>query len=203
MLPEMAERSGWLAGASALTIGAIVLWCIDHFLYPICPSCSHSHDHHKCPEPPLHGFGPPLLIAVGLHSILDGWSIRVLAPDSVAGLAVPIGLALHKVPEGLALGLITRESMRSGRRAFLLCVLAESLTLLGASLEPYIDRAGASHFGGLWLTAVLALTGGSFLFLGFHTVHGSRNKPGVLSTFFLTLCGVAGIALVHWRFRML
>src|SRR4051812_36364914 len=85
MLPEMAEQSGWLAGASALTLGGVLLWSIDHFLYPICPSCSHSHDHHHCERPPLHGFGVPLLIAAGIHSFLDGWSIRVLASDDLAG----------------------------------------------------------------------------------------------------------------------
>jgi hypothetical protein len=35
VLPEMAEQSGWAIGTGALFLGAIALWAIDHFLYPI------------------------------------------------------------------------------------------------------------------------------------------------------------------------
>jgi zinc and cadmium transporter len=203
MLPEMAGKSGWIGGASALLAGALLLWLIDRFMHPICPSCSEGHDHSHCGEPPLHGFVLPLLIATGIHSMLDGWSIRLLASHDIGGWAVPLGLALHKIPEGMALGLIARESMTSAGRAFLSCAAAECLTLLGALLEPVADRAGAARFGGVWVTGVLAVTGGSFLFLGFHTVHGSRNKPGVISAFLVTLCGIGAIALAHWRFGTL
>ena len=201
VLPEMAEHSGWAAGSAALLAGAVLLWTVDHFVYPICPTCSEEHDHSHCGEPPLHGFAAPLLIATGIHSLLDGWSVRILAPSWVAGWAAPLGLALHKIPEGMALGLIAREALASTRRAFWACVAVESLTLLGAMLEPMADQAGAAQFGGNWMTCILAITGGSFLFLGFHTVHGSRKKPGVVPTFLLTLCGVAAIALMRGHFR--
>ena len=105
-------------------VGVAVLWCIDHFVHPICPSCSHSHNHEHCRRPPLHGFAG-LLIATGLHSVLDGWSIQMLASNGFAGLAAPLGLALHKIPEGLALGLVARESIDSTAKAFWACVAAE------------------------------------------------------------------------------
>ena len=200
MLPEMVQHSGWLAGLIALSLGIAVLWCIDHFLYPICPSCSHDHDHAHCAAPPLHGFAAPLLIATGIHSLVDGWSIQMLAQDGIAGVAAPLGLALHKIPEGLALGLITRESMNSTWRAFFVCAAAECLTLVGAWIEPAADSEGALRFGPLWVTAVLAVIAGSFIFLGFHTVHGSRRKSGVISTFVLTLLAVGCLAIVHWQF---
>jgi zinc transporter ZupT len=200
MLPEMAEQAGWVTGTLALTLGVVVLWCIDRFVYPICPSCSHTHDHGHCGRPPLHGFAAPLLVATGVHSLLDGWSIRLLAGHGIAGLAAPLGLALHKIPEGIALGLLVRESMRSTGRAFLACVAVECLTLVGAWIEPRADAAGALRFGVFWITGILALIAGSFLFLGFHTVHGSRKKSGVLSTFVLAIVAVACAALVHHRF---
>ncbi|MGA8599405.1 MAG: hypothetical protein WB676_32190 [Bryobacteraceae bacterium] len=203
VLPEMAGESGWIAGPAALLAGALPLWLIDRFVHPICPNCSASHDHSHCGEPPLHGFALPLLIAAGIHSMLDGWSVRLLANHGIVGWAAPLGLALHKVPEGMALGLIARESLVSGRRAFLACVAAECLTLLGALLEPAADHAGVAHFGWGWATGVLAVTGGSFLFLGFHTIHGSRKKPGVIPAFLVTLCGIAALALAHWRFGTL
>jgi zinc transporter ZupT len=200
MLPEMVEQSGWALSAGALSTGALSLWAFDHFIHPICPNCSHHHDHAHCNQPPLHGFALPLLLATGVHSIIDGWTIRVLAPDNFTTAAAAIGLALHKVPEGFALGLIARESMKSAAKALLSCAAVECLTLLGAALEPLADHAGVSQFGSSWITGVLALTGGSFLFLGYHTLHGSRGKPGVIPAFMLTLGGVAAIAFARWRF---
>ena len=197
MLPEMVQNSGWFVGLLALSVGVAALWCIDHFVHPICPSCSHSHDHKHCAAPPLHGFAGPLLIATGLHSVLDGWGVQMLASNAVAGMAAPLGLALHKIPEGLALGLIARESIDSTAVAFWACAAAESLTLLGAWIEPQADKAGALHFGTLWVTGVLAIVAGSFIFLGFHTVDGSRRKPGVIPTFVLTLLAVAVLAFVE------
>jgi zinc transporter ZupT len=203
MLPEMAQQSGWIESVAALSAGAILLWLVDHFLYPICPSCSHSHDHHHCAGPPLHGFAAPILIATGIHSLLDGWSVQYLAPNGLAGFVAPLGLALHKIPEGLAVGIIAREAMSSTKGAAIACVIAESMTLAGAWIEPIADRMGASRFGPIWITGVLALIGGSFLFLGFHTAHASRKQPGVVPIFLLALAGVACLALVHWRFGML
>jgi hypothetical protein len=75
------------------------------------------------------------------------------------------------------------------------------LTVLGAWIEPQADRAGALHFGALWVTGVLAIIGGSFIFLGFHAVDGSRRKPGVIPTFVLTLLAVAFLALVQRHSR--
>jgi zinc and cadmium transporter len=199
LLPEMAQRSGWKAGVLALTLGAATLWCVDHYIYPICPSCSHCHDHEHCSAPPLHGFAAPILIATSVHSILDGWTIRFFSGDAIGGLAAQLGLALHKIPEGLAVGLITREAMSSTNLALLTCIAAECLTLVGALIEPGADHAATRHFGQFWITGVLALIGGSFLFLGFHTVHGSRKKPGVIPTFLVTLVTLAGVAWVHWR----
>jgi zinc transporter ZupT len=203
MLPEMAEQSGWIASVLGLSAGAILLWFVDRFVYPICPSCSHSHDHHHCDEPPLHGFAVPILVATSIHSFLDGWSIRYLAPNGLAGFVGPLGLALHKIPEGLAVGIIAKEAMRSTRRALIACAIAEGMTLVGAWIEPAADKLGGAHFGALWITCVLALIGGSFLFLGFHAVHGSREQPGVVRIFLLTITGVAALAFVHWRFGML
>ena len=75
-------RKGFLASLSTLlasaglAIGFTLLWVIDHYVYPVCPTCSHTHDHGSCSES-LHGFAAPLLIASGLHSFFDGWSLAV------------------------------------------------------------------------------------------------------------------------------
>jgi zinc transporter ZupT len=200
VFPEMVGNAGWLYSLLLLTAGVSVLWLVDSFFFSICPSCSHTHDHHHCHQPPLHGFAGPLLVATAIHSFLDGWSVRVLAGDSMASWAAPAGLALHKIPEGLAIGLITRKSLSSGWRAALAALLVESCTLLGAWIEPAANRAGALQFGPRWTTCVLGLVAGSFLFLGYHTIHRGRRESGVVLAFGLTVALVGGAALVHRQF---
>jgi zinc transporter ZupT len=60
---------------------------------------------------PRHGVVAPLLAATAIHSLLDGWSIRALASQPLPAAVVPIGLGLHKIPEGFALGWVLRRSL--------------------------------------------------------------------------------------------
>jgi zinc transporter ZupT len=76
ILPEIAERDGWLSGIAGLVAGFALLWLIDRYVYPVCPTCAHTHHHENCSRS-LHGFAAPLLIASGLHSFFDGWSLAV------------------------------------------------------------------------------------------------------------------------------
>ena len=175
VLPEMAEFLRWPAALAAITAGFALLWAIDRFVYPVCPACSHSHDHDHCATT-LHGFAPPLLAAAALHSALDGWSL-VAASNGGTRLGVSLGMAIaiHKIPEGLALGVIARAALDSRKAALGWCALAEGATLAGAALEIIL----APYLGPFSLHAWLAVAGGSFLYLGGHAVHGGwRNLWG-------------------------
>ncbi|HYP14360.1 MAG TPA: hypothetical protein VEQ63_10595, partial [Bryobacteraceae bacterium] len=74
VLPEVAETFGWPIAALAMAAATALLWLVDRYVYPVCPSCSHSHDHHSC-STRLHGFAVPMLIAVALHNLFDGWTV--------------------------------------------------------------------------------------------------------------------------------
>lgn len=169
VLPETAEIFGWAAGLGWMTGGFALLWSIDRYVYPVCPSCSHTHDHGACGVE-LHGFALPLILAAGVHSFLDGWGIAASGEQGSAGLgfAVLLGIGVHKVPEGLALGVILRASMPSRVGALGACALAEGMTVAGAAFSP--------HFGMQWASSLLALVGGTFLYLGYHAVHGEYRR---------------------------
>lgn len=203
VFPEMVASAGWFYSLTLLSAGVAVLWVVDSFVFSICPSCSQTHDHQHCHQPPLHGFAAPLLAVTAIHSLLDGWSVRLLTGDSLASWAVPVGLALHKIPEGLAIGLISRKSMSSAGKAAVAALLVESCTLLGAWIEPAANRAGALQFGPVWTTGVLGLVAGSFLFLGYHTIHRGRHEFGVVRAFGVTVALVAAAALLHRQFSTL
>jgi hypothetical protein len=60
-------------------------------------------------------------------------------------------------------------------------------------LAPYIGVRG--------ITALLALAGGSFLYLGGHAVHGEMRRSGPIPAFFPALTGVAGSSVLRFFVR--
>ena len=198
VLPEMAEFLKWPGALAWITAGFALLWAIDRFVYPVCPACSQPHDHEHC-SATLHGFAPPLLLAAALHSTLDGW--RVVAPANGAALLGPsfvLAIAIHKIPEGLALGVIVRAALDSRNAALGWCALAEGATLAGAALEIVL----APYLSPYALHVLLAVAGGSFLYLGAHAVHGEWRRSGMGPTFVSALTGVAGPSVLR-LFRFL
>lgn len=196
VLPEMAEFINWINALAWIAAGFVVLWTIDRWFYPVCPACSHPHDHDQCAAT-LHGFAPPLLIAAALHSALDGWSVSA-AGSAQLGMPFVAAIAVHKVPEGLALGVIVRAALDSRRAALSWCTLAESATLLGAALEMVL----APYLGPYVLHALLALAGGTFLYLGGHAVHGEFRRRGLATTVYPVLAGIASPSVFR-LFRLL
>jgi hypothetical protein len=180
VIPEIAEVSGWTAAYLLPVLAGCGLITADWLLM---------HTKHS----PRQGVIGPLLAATAVHSFLDGWSVRALSGQPLTNVAVTLGLALHKVPEGLALGWIARRASSSTRRAGLAAGAVELLTLAGAFIEPRANESGALKFGAWWTAGVLTVISGSFLFLGFHALWPSWRRPGVVVVFVtcLLLVGLA------------
>ncbi len=169
VLPELAEDLGWFTGLAFMMIGFMLLWLIDKHVYPVCPSCSHTHDHDSCVTR-LHGFAGPLLAATAIHSTFDGWALA--AAHAAVRQGIWAGVLVHKIPECLVFGIILRAAMKSRRNALIAAILAQSATLLGAVLEIQL----APHIGPYFILVLLAIAGGTFLYLGFHAVHGEWKR---------------------------
>jgi zinc transporter ZupT len=194
LLPELAQQAGWLASGALFVAGYGLLFAINRFAYPVCPTCSHDHDHDACPSE-LHGFAGPLIAAAALHSFLDGWSIAAVQPAAPLGLrvAVPLAVTLHKLPEGIALGGILRASVGRRGAAMGWCAMAEGSTLLGGVLA----LAMAPHLGTQWTTWPLGITAGWLFYLGSHAVHEEWKRRGAAPAFLSALTGVAGAAAIQ------
>src|SRR5438552_2825422 len=125
LVPELASEAGWLMSAALFAVGYGVLLVINRYVYPVCPTCSHNHDHGAC-STELHGFAAPLIAAAAVHSFLDGWIITTVPDGAHVSLrvAVPLAVALHKLPEGIALGGILRASLRSRTQAAVWAIAA-------------------------------------------------------------------------------
>ncbi len=174
VVPEIAEISGWtVAYILPVATGCIMLLGEELLM------------HTKFS--PRDGVIAPLLAAAAVHSFLDGWSLRALSGRPLANLAVPLGLALHKVPEGLALGWVARRAASSTGRAALAAGAVELLTVVGAAVEPRANQTGSVIFGAWWTAGVLAVISGSFLFLGCHALLPNWKQKGVVVIFLATL----------------
>ncbi len=198
LLPELGEYLHPAVAAALLAGGFLTLWAIDRYIYPVCPSCSHTHDHDDC-DTRLHGFGAPLITAAIVHSFLDGWGIASAQVGGSSGLgaAFLLGAVAHKLPEGLAYGALLRASLASRSSAFGWVVFAELMTVLGGVAE----TVAAPYLSMLALHSILALAAGTFLYLGYHAVHNEwkrRGKPAV----FPALTGAAGAAALQQGLRV-
>jgi zinc transporter ZupT len=200
LFPEMANELGWTVSALLFAAGYGVLFSINRYAYPVCPSCSHDHDHNSCASA-LHGFAAPLVAATAVHAFLDGWSMATV--QAVSGMdirvTVPLAVGLHKIPEGLALGAILWASMRSRPAAFAWAVAAEGCTIVGGA----VGLALAPWLGTAWILYPLAVAGGCFFFLGFHAVHEEWKRRGALPAFMPAITGAAGAAALQQSVRAL
>jgi zinc transporter ZupT len=160
LMPELAADLGWPLTLGLAALGYGLLIAVDRLAFPICPSCDHAGDNTVHGVRQLESFAAPLLIAVAIHAFVDGWGLVAVgkaAPEASRPLTMAI--LLHKMPEGLTLGAVTRASFATAGQALVWCVAAEMATIAGGG-------------AGLWLTPVrwvsypLAMAAGTFLFLG-------------------------------------
>ena len=194
ILPEIAELDGWMSACSGLVAGASLLWLIDRHLYPVCPTCSHTHPHETCSRQ-LHGFAAPLLIASGLHSFFDGWSLAVSQQKGYEGLKVAflVGIGVHKLPEGLALGALLIAALGTELRAMLGATAAQSMMLLGGILGVLL----ADHLAAKATVAFLSVAAGAFVYLGYHAVDSEYQQRGFRTAWMPALSGVVGAAVLR------
>jgi zinc transporter ZupT len=184
LVPEIGETSGRVV-ALLLAVGvAALLALLDAAL---------THTGYSA----RHGVVWPLLVATALHSVLDGWSVRLLSVQPLTNIAVTVGLALHKIPEGAAVGWVTRRSLYSSRKALLVSAAAELFTLAGAFSEPALNASGSARFGMWWSAGVLSVIAGGFLFLGFHAVLPAWKRRDVIAIFLATLLLVGALTFVR------
>ena len=194
VLPEAVAGAGWIMGILLFAAGYGLLRGINRYLFPVCPSCAHDHGHETCATA-LHGFATPIVLASAVHSTLDGWSIvtaQAAAPPGVR-LALPLAFVLHKIPEGIALGALLRAAVRSRWPALAWCFLAEGMTLLGGLAGQVLAPA----VGESWTGYPLAIAGGTFVYLGFHAVHGEWKRRGAIPAFIPAITGAAGAAALQ------
>ena len=201
IIPEtFAEISFWQL-AVALGTGYLLFLLISHYVFHVCPACAASH----FDEATTHRFSEiatAMIIALGLHSTMDGLAIALGKESEMAGAldaSLLLAICVHKVPEGLALcALLLASGFR--RNAALGWVAAvEATTLLGGAIGLW----AAPQISGIWLDLILAHVGGGFIFLAFHAVFGELLKHSRTLVFVNFFSGIALIAALNLILRFL
>jgi zinc transporter ZupT len=194
LVPELALESGWAPALLAFAAGYGLLLAVNRWVYPVCPTCAHDHDHNACATE-LHGFAAPLLAAAALHSFMDGWCVATTQLSAPLGLrvAVPLAVAIHKIPEGIALGGILRVAVKGRARVLGWCAIAEGATLVGGAAGLWL----APLLGTAWTTYPVGLTAGWLCYLGYHAVHEEWKRRGPATALFSAVAGIAAAALIQ------
>ncbi len=161
VLPDAKDLLTWpeflLAGAS----GYLLFWAIGKYVYHLCPACAIGAFDQATTER-LGQSVLLLMIALGLHSAMDG--VAVVVGDRITGrpnFALLFAVSFHKLPEGLALALLLLGAGYTRSRAFWLTLAIESATEAGALLGLVALR----HAPLLVLGLTFANVGGGFVYL--------------------------------------
>jgi zinc transporter ZupT len=195
ILPEIAGYDGWLVACVGLTAGFALLWLTDRYVYAVCPTCSHTHQHERCTRE-LHGFAAPLLIASGLHSFFDGWSLAASQQKGFENLkfAFLAGIGIHKLPEGLALGALLLAALGSAGKALFGAAAAQAMMLAGGALAVVL----APRLGASWTAGFLSVAAGAFVYLGYHAIDSEYQRRGAATSVMPALTGAVGAAALRF-----
>ncbi|HVT11966.1 MAG TPA: ZIP family metal transporter [Fimbriimonadaceae bacterium] len=173
ILPEAKAVLSWPVFLVAAASGYALLWIIGRFVFYVCPSCAITHVH----ESDLARKGSLILlgVALGVHCLLDGMAIATGSELSHrAEIGALLGVALHKVPEGLALGLLLIGARYSRRNALAIATGIEAITIVGALAGTLVAQMPGQTGVGL----VFAVVGGSFVYLVFNALGGAFEHSG-------------------------
>lgn len=139
-----------------------------------------------------HDKGPVIFSGLFLHSLLDGFIITAGFETSLElGLFAAAGVILHELPEGVTSFALLVRSM-SKKTAFILSLAVALATPVGAATG-IVLLTGLKASG---LGAMMAVAGGSFLYLAASDLIPETHEGNVLQNLLFVLMGVGLLYLL-------
>ena len=185
----------------ALASGYLVFWLVSRYVFHVCPACAASH----FDEATTHRFSEiatAMVIALGLHSTMDGLALALGKESELAGgldLSLLLAICVHKIPEGLALCALLLAAGLKRATALGWVAAVEATTLLGGAIGLWV----APQVSDLWLDTVIAHVGGGFIFLAVHAVFGELVKHSRAVVLLNFASGILLIAVLNFMLRFL
>lgn len=177
LIPEALELGSVYVVAFSFLLGVGFLFIIDHAI-------PHAHVHEpdtleaEVSEPfqegrhPLHRTGYLVLFAIALHNLPEGLAIGAgLESSPQLGLTLAIAIALHNIPEGIAIAGPMRAGGVGRGRIVLLTLAAGLMTPLGAIVGQLVFFLSDALVGG-----ALAFAAGCMMYIALDELVPNANK---------------------------
>jgi zinc and cadmium transporter len=209
MLPEAVEGAGYRAVPFAL-VGFLFLFLLERFVLvhvcaepgPVAGDPGHGrpgHDHlHGATGCQVHTLGLAAFLGLSLHTLIDGFALGAASHDGGIGFFVFLAILAHKIPSSFSLSTILAAEGWSRRRALLLNAAFALMVPLGALL--YVALRGAVRAES-FTAAALAASAGTFLHLALSDILPDLHRRGG-SRLRLSAALLGGVA-VMWGLRFL
>ncbi len=218
MLPEAVEGAG-LRALPFVLVGFLFLFLLERFvLIHVCaepgpslglladpPSPPESlrehagHDHaHDATGCEVHTLGLAAFVGLSLHTVLDGFALGAANSQPALGLLVFFAILAHKIPSSFSLSAILRAEGYERGRALLMNATFALMVPLGATL--YIGLRRMVHVESFTALA-LAASAGTFLHLSLSDILPDLHRRGV-AKWKLSGALLSGVA-VMWALRFL
>lgn len=169
---------------TAVASGYALFFLISKYIFHMCPACAASHfEEHEVSR--FKNVFFLLAIALTIHSAMDGIAIAV-SPHIAehADHSIFFTIAIHKLPEGLALCALLLKSGHAKIKALIWTLLFEVSTILGWAIGYFILQGQMEN---TWLDLLMVHIAGGFVYLAVHaTINEIRDhSPKLILTFFL------------------
>jgi zinc transporter, ZIP family len=201
IVPECYHAMSLWQLAVALISGYAVFFLISRYVFHVCPACAASH----FDEATTHRFSEiatAMIIALGLHSTLDGLAIALGKESEMAGAidtSLLLAVCIHKIPEGLALCALLLAAGFSRSAALGRVAAVEATTLLGGAIGIF----AGPQISEIWMDLILAHVGGGFIYLAVHAVFGELVKHGRKLVLFSFAAGMLLILALNLALSLL
>ncbi len=138
LMPEALEYGSITTAAIGFLLGVGILFALDRFIPHAHVSSTQEFEFENVPE--VMGINQKILrvgylvfLGIALHNLPEGLAIGAgLEASPELGLYIAIAIGLHNIPEGIAMGGILRAGGLSMPRVLLLTLIAGLMAPLGA-----------------------------------------------------------------------
>jgi zinc and cadmium transporter len=213
MLPEAAHGAG-MGAIPFVLVGFLFLFLLERLvLVHVCAepgpaAAAHGlalephggdHDHaHGATGCDVHTMGLAAFVGLSLHTVVDGFALGAASSEKALGFLVFLAILAHKVPSSFSLSAILRAEGYSRGRALLMNGAFATMVPVGAGL--YLLLRGLLH-AETFTPLALAASSGTFLHLALSDILPDVHRRGG-SKLKLTGALLFGIA-VMWALRYL
>ena len=214
MLPEAAELAG-LAAIPWVLVGFLFLFLLERYvLVHVCAepgiaALAHGHAHGEVEGPgaehahggtgcEVHTLGLAAFVGLSLHTLVDGFALGAASVEERLGFLVFLAILAHKIPSSFSLSAILRAEGYSRRRALAMNAAFALMVPAGAGLYLALRQFADT---GRFTALALAASAGTFLHLSLSDILPDVHRRGG-SRLRLSALLLAGVATM-WALRLI